>query len=265
MQLTPESRLTLVYPAQSLARHPYLQTRIEALYQALSAHWSVERVGRDDFTPDLASRSSLVIVAGGDGTTLAVAHQVTTTPLLSLRLSDDSVGYLCTDDAANAKALVEKLRTGACHVVVRPRLQLLVNGQPIGAPAYNDILLAHPCPARASRYAIHLNGQTECHCSSGIWIATAVGSHAAARAAGAHPLPNDDPHFMYRVREFCFADVTKPTLEHVFLPDDSPEFVITSHSLAFGDGDLWHTELVCGDKMRVTSATPLNVVQSVKS
>lgn len=254
-------RLSLVYPAGSIHRHPELADRFIALRDALAKHFDVDSIGRDDFNADVANAHDLVLVIGGDGTTLAAAQYVKHTPVLSLRLSEESVGYLCNADASAFEYVVDKLVSGRYSVVERTRIQTFVDGQPVGRPAYNDVLIANASPARATRYALHGWNRNENHCSSGIWFATAVGSHAAARAAGAVPLGDDDPRFLMRVREFAFADVDKPTLEATFLPGDSPEFTVPAHTCCFGDGDLWHFKATQTVRLHFEAAPPLRVVK----
>ncbi len=208
-----------------------------------------------------AEKADLVIALGGDGTTLAVARYLEKTPLLSLKLNDDSIGYLCSGEAALAAGRVSRLFEGGASVITRQRMALVVNGEVMGDPVYNDILIAHGCPARATHYVISGENMRETHCSSGIWLATASGSHAAARAAGAKPLEDDDTRFLFRVREIGYADVPDPTVGWTFDADHSPTIhAIDNRLVAFGDGDLWHVPIPNGAAIRVKAAVPLYAV-----
>jgi hypothetical protein len=76
-------------------------------------------MGRDDMERGFAEKADLVIALGGDGTTLAVARYLEKTPLLSLKLNDDSIGYLCSGEAALAAGRVSRPRNAPHFVLFR--------------------------------------------------------------------------------------------------------------------------------------------------
>lgn len=259
--LSRNSRVIVVYPMRTIHNNMKAAARLEALCAALDVYARVERLGRDEMSKEFVDAADLVISVGGDGTALAVAHYLEKTPLLSLRLKDSSVGYLCAADVAQASNVVAKLFDGEAYGVMRQRMALEINGEVVGKSAYNDILVAHACPARASRYVLCRNDLRETHCSSGIWFATASGSHAAARAAGATPLSVDDARFLFRIRELGYADVADPTIGMTFDVEHAPTFLtLDNHLMAFGDGDLWHIPIPQNAVFRVVLAAPLFLI-----
>ena len=262
LRLSQNSRMIVIYPVRTIQQNTQAAARFEALCAALSVYGRVERMGRDEMAPGFADHADLVIALGGDGTTLAVARYLEKTPLLSLKLNDDSVGYLCSGEASLLTGRVSRLFDGGATCIARQRMSLVVNGEVMGEPVYNDILIAHGCPARATHYVLSGENMRETHCSSGIWLATATGSHAAARAAGAKPLEDDDTRFLFRVREIGYADVPDPTVGWTFDAEHSPTIhAIDSRLVAFGDGDLWHVPIPDGADIRVKASIPLFVVR----
>lgn len=261
-KLGQNSRMIVVYPVRTIRQNTQASALVESLCAVLGVYGHVERLGRDDLSAGFASSADLVIAVGGDGTTLAVARYLEQTPLLSLKLKDNSVGYLCSSDMASVSGKVFRLFEGGASVAVRQRMALEMDGQIVGEPAYNDILIANACPARATRYVLMGDGMREKHCSSGIWLATASGSHAAARSAGATPLADDDMRFLFRVRELGYADVPDPTIGWTFDAQHAPTILAVDHHLvAYGDGDLWHVPIPCGASVRVRAAAPLYTVR----
>ena len=254
--------VVVVYPAHTIEKDEASAALLARLCTSLSKIAQIEKIGRDDFSDARSTGAALIICLGGDGTTLDVARHTQTSPVLSLKLRPDSVGYLCTDDASQPDKIAHKLTQNGAFVVSRSRLQLVVNGKPVGVPVTNDILIANESPARTTRYLLNYAQFQERHCSSGLWIATARGSHAAARSAGAHPLPDDDARFVLRVRELNHANTTTPTLDAVFSPDQPPELVMLSnHIAAFADGDLWRYPLEPSDCVSFCDAEPMRVVK----
>ena len=72
-------------------------------------------------------------------------------------------------------------------------------------PALNDVLIAHEQPAATSRYRLHLGRRAEEHRSSGLWVATSVGSTAGIRSAGGQTMPLADRRLQFRARELYRA------------------------------------------------------------
>ncbi len=144
----------------------------------------------------------LVVAVGGDGTFLAAAHAVGTTPILGVN-SDParSEAVFCAATRHTFPRLVRRALAGRLPVCQLHWLSLAVNGKRVRHRAVNDLLIAHDDPATMTRYRLRLGGRQELHKSSGLWVSTAAGSSSAARAAGGRRLPWAAATFQYLPRE----------------------------------------------------------------
>ena len=148
-----------------------------------------------------------VLTVGGDGTLLAVSHQMKNpTVLIGVRSSGTSVGYLCCCDQSTFAATMEKFLNKTLTFVAASRISARITHahdqtQIRSCPALNDILYTNENPAGTTRYNLNINGKKETHHSSGIWIATSAGSSAGIMAAGGEQVELSDPRFQYCVRE----------------------------------------------------------------
>lgn len=168
-----------------------------------------------------------VITVGGDGTLLATSHWVTGATLLGVNSAPrSSVGHLTLARRASLPRILGRIASGALlpHPVVR--LEVVLEGQ-ILPPALNDILIAHEQPAATSRYRLRLNRRAEEHRSSGLWIATAVGSTAGIRSAGGQAMPLDARRLQFRARELYRARGSGASLEAGFV-EPSEKLVVES-------------------------------------
>ena len=234
-------KVALIYAnlSQSDKRYEIQKERISQIDHQLNLwQFDVKHFLRDAIPDDLES-FDWVIAAGGDGTTLEVASFLKETPILPIRLfPESSVGFLCSIDADIF--VRNNLNYKVFFIREIPRLQCMVDDIPIETPVLNEVLIAHPCPARASRYEITLNEQSEIQCSSGIWVATQPGSHGAAHAAGAEAL--DSSHLHEAV--FCVRECSKPQKSSLktktFTPFCDKFFVkiISPELILFFDGGL---------------------------
>ncbi|MBQ9393964.1 MAG: NAD(+)/NADH kinase [Proteobacteria bacterium] len=193
--------------------------RLDLIEAAIRHHgFNVTRIDRKSL-PDSLEEFDLVVAAGGDGTQLDAAVRLQTKPLCAVRLfPEKSVGYHCTIDYTGIDAFMNALSNHSHRTIKVPRLQALLDGTPVAKPVLNDILVAHPCPARASKYAIQFNGVSETHCSSGIWIATPPGSHGAAHSAGTIPIDDTAAEMaVFQVRELASPNAALKSCR--FIPD----------------------------------------------
>ncbi len=219
--------------------------RIQYLADMMTAKgWDVTPFTRIEL-PSQLDDYDLVVAAGGDGTQLEAAMRVISTPLCGVRLfPKKSVGFLCSFDYDLFQTFLEQFESGESPLTEVARLQVFIDGQPVQIPVLNDVLLAHKCPARASRYVIEFGEVVQSQCSSGIWVATQPGSYGGARSAGAEPLT--DPERAV----FCVRECPKPgTLKSdSFLPGKE-HFVISvagSDLQLFLDGGLTQIPLENG-------------------
>lgn len=148
-----------------------------------------------------ADGCDFVIAVGGDGTLLDVSHCVFRRPLLGVNSSQFSVGHYCATRPQGLGAMLDALARGELSTTTVTRLRATIGGRAIDIPILNELLFAATVPAAVSRYLLTVDGVTEEHKSSGIWVATATGSTAAIRSAGGQVMVPGDHRIQYVVRE----------------------------------------------------------------
>ena len=230
-------RIALTYPNRydNAPMNDLCASRIGAMIESLKCRGlEATCIPRDDLPP-LLDDFDLVIAAGGDGTQLDASMRIRgpNTSLCAVRLFPErSVGFLCCMDYGEFDRFAEALANkGTLKTDFLPRFMCIIDDSPVSVPFLNDILIAHECPARASRYRITFGDETQLQCSSGIWIATNSGSHAAAHAAGADPLPPGDLNScIFVVRELSQSPQScEPLRKAKFCPDSD---VLTIESVS---------------------------------
>eukprot|EP00793_Prasinoderma_coloniale_P005976 PRCOL_00004450-RA len=164
--------------------------------------------------------ASLVVTVGGDGTALRTSAALSEIsarggvepPMLAVN-SDSlhSVGALCALRASDgAEALAGALlmaARGKWEPETRCRLRVQVcdhrGRRTEELLATNEALVAHACPAGASRLRLtYGDAQRRCTCS-GVWVTTAAGVTGAAGSAGAGDMgpPAGNMSLQYVLRE----------------------------------------------------------------
>lgn len=163
----------------------------------------VEVVFRGDL--DDVGDVDLVVSVGGDGTVLDVSHRLRDQRLIGINSDPGkSVGYFCAGTADDTKRLVERIFDADWEPMSLMRFCVQVNGERVGDPILNDILISHGNPAAVTSYLLEVGEQDpEPQKSSGIWVSTPAGSTAAIRSAGGYVLPLESHDFQYLVREPC--------------------------------------------------------------
>ena len=178
------------------------QRSLESVVEAFSRHGHDVSTTAQDLFERVSDGVQVVVVVGGDGTVLDVAHSVESQPILAINSDPDrSVGYFCAVEAQHAETAARRV---ANDEVVRTRLhriQLHINGEPYGIPCLNDILIANAHPAMMSRYVLSTGLLSEKQSSSGLWISTPAGSTGGIRSAGGTVLPLSGAMLQYLVRE----------------------------------------------------------------
>lgn len=172
----------------------------------LAAHKAdVLEVFRDDIS-EAQVQGRIIVTIGGDGTVLDSSRIARSSPILGVNSDPKrSVGSLCVATRLTFEALFDDLIHNRLTVLKAARLGGILNGKDLGVLALNEVLVAHQNPAAMSRYAIEVDGQTEEHKSSGVWVSTAVGSTGAILSAGGHMRPLDDTRLQFMVREPYFS------------------------------------------------------------
>ncbi len=177
-----------------------------------------------------------VVTVGGDGTLLAVSHQIKNSViLLGVRSSGTSVGFLCCCDQDSFPETFQKYLDKTLNIVAVTRVSAKITHandqtQIQSCPALNDILYTNENPAGTTRYRINLNNNIENHHSSGVWISTSAGSSAGIMAAGGEQMELSDQRIQYCVREPYAFQKKKLNLCQGFV-DLSPENLTSSQPI----------------------------------
>lgn len=242
---------------------------LEEVRQQLVEHGiSFTEISRSENQP--SEQFSAVITVGGDGTLLTASHYLDDHPLpvIGIRSSRASVGYLCAGDIKHVPQLIAQLAQGQVAYLPRQRLKAEVrraedNSLQTSFPVLNDFLFANSNPASTTRYRLEIAGKVELQKSSGIWIATATGSTAAISAAGGQVLPTDDPRFQYAVRELYLGG--EPfELQRGFFDPEQDGFLIENHcarAILALDGERGLMRLKFGDRVSFRRANAISIAK----
>ncbi|HEX5759431.1 MAG TPA: NAD(+) kinase, partial [Thermoanaerobaculia bacterium] len=195
---------------------------LAAVLAALARH-GVEPVVTGT-APDAAARrglarARLVISVGGDGTLLAASHHVTAGALLGVNSAPrDSVGHFALARRETIARVLDSIAAGRLRPFAVTRIRTLLDGAAVGAPALNDVLVAHQHPAATSRYLLRRGRIVEEHRSSGLWIATAAGSTGGIRSSGGAVMSLRSRRLQFRARELYRRPGTAHRLVSGFVP-----------------------------------------------
>lgn len=173
-----------------------------------------------------------VISVGGDGTLLAASHWVRGAALLGVNSAPrSSVGHLTLARRATLPRILRRIAGGTLSPYPVARLEAVLEGK-ILPPALNDVLIAHEQPAATSRYRLRLGRRAEDHRSSGLWVATAVGSTAGIRSAGGRAVPLEARRLQFRARELYRTRGHGASLEAGFV--EAGEKLVVESAMAAG-------------------------------
>ena len=224
------------------------EPRFREICSQIASHFQVETIARSALSDSLDG-FDIVFCAGGDGTLLGTAHFLRDTPLCGIRLFPErSVGFLCACDYSDILAFIEAYLEGRIQPRAHVRLDCLVDGISLGVPFLNDVLLAHQCPARASRYEIAFGGVSQRQCSSGVWVATPLGAHGGLHSAGG-VMPDDPDSFAFCVRECARASGSDVPLRTAVFSSSSDALTLTTlgdDMCLFGDGGIFVCRVAYG-------------------
>ncbi|MBC7658353.1 MAG: NAD(+)/NADH kinase [Chitinophagaceae bacterium] len=240
---------------------------LKVLRETLDSHnvrYSEVKAGEDK--PE--AHFDCVIALGGDGTLITSSYYINdATPLIGIRSSSASVGFLCAGDHQHIPAIIEAFQSNQLRYTERNRLLAHVHRRDgtidhSSIAALNDFLFAASSPAATTRYNIGFLGRTETHKSSGVWIATATGSTAAIGAAGGTFMGPADRHFQFLVRELYQKSEEGLLLSQGFCDPQSDNFWLESQSpesiLAL-DGEKLVMKVGFGERVTFTLAEPVRV------
>lgn len=216
----------------------------------------------------LTPETGAVFAVGGDGTLLAASHRMDDkVPLIGIRSSSSSVGYLCAGDQAHIAALVDHVMSGTLPVLERARLQAWVYDtraqmKRLTVPVLNDFLYTNSNPCATTRYELQLGEAQEVHRSSGIWFATATGSTGGIGAAGGKKESPEEKRFQYFVRELYRQEGAKFQLTHGFFDPDRQGMRVENlcdNAVLALDGQRELIPLAYGDHFELLRAKPVLV------
>jgi NAD+ kinase len=248
--------------------HQEHHATLDQLKATLDSHKiAFEQVSREDETPIQVS-DRVVVTVGGDGTLLAASHRMPQGGvLIGIRSSQSSVGYLCCAGPGQVGAVVQSIKERRVGVEKIPRLKAQVYRAESGdslttMPILNDFLYANAHPAATTRYRLTFGDVTELHRSSGIWIATGIGSTAAIFAAMGEKRPSHDPLVQYRVRELYRLSNPPPQLDGGLFDPEMIDFEIenrSQHAILALDGQYGVEKIHYGDRIRFLPASYLKL------
>lgn len=231
---------------------------------------SYVEVHRGRYWPDL-SQVDAVVSVGGDGTVLEASHHIHSQdiPILGIRSSSMSVGYLCTCDINNLEQYVKQLATSKPKISKLSRLQAKVQYAETGReilsdPILNDFLFSNRNPAATTRYIFQMGQEKERQKSSGIWFATAAGSTAAIRTAGGQLVDRNSDQFQYVVREpYTPPGEASFRFQKGFFSAKDDELKIENfcdHAILALDGQHGQLKLTFGDALTFLKAADLSLI-----
>lgn len=214
-----------------------------------------------------------VIALGGDGTLITSSYFINdATPLIGIKSSSASVGYLCAGAREDIPALIHAYKDGSLNYIARHRLLAHITKrdgrkETSSIAALNDVLFAADSPAVTTRYKIGFLDRSEIHKSSGIWISTATGSTAAIGAAGGTPMAPSDSHFQFLVRELYLKIEEGLLLNHGFCDPNKDTFWIESRvpsAMLALDGEKLFMKVEFGDRISFSLASPVRVATKLR-
>lgn len=245
---------------------------LEEVCQALKrAHLPFRKISRSNLkyrshkrAEHLLDSHDLIITVGGDGTLLHTSHFASPRHLFFAVNSapQTSYGAFCAANRANFEPQLSAILSGKAQLLSLHRLAVEINREPVPYFALNDILFANPVPAGTSRYLFQIGSRKEFQKSSGVWVATAVGSTAAMGSAGGKILAKESSQWQFWVREPFLQEKKLKILSGILGPKSQIEFVSQMHDAAiFLDGVSLIYRLKYQDEVTIRQArAPLRIV-----
>ncbi len=229
-----------------------LMKKLEGFHEEIVVH----RRGEDRM-PKI-NDNDIVLAIGGDGTFIYVSHYVKHAVMIGVNSAPNhSVGHYCAfnlfDKSFNMPAIIEAVRSQKIRPTDIYRLRVWKNGEELKMRVINDALFTDVNPAITSRYEININKNSRRQKSSGLWIATAMGSSAAFRSAGGKPFKQFSPEkkrqFGVAIRELYGEGGKK---NEIMMIDETQKFEVVSSmidGILFLDGGQKKVRVDIGDKI----------------
>lgn len=247
-----------------LDAHHRHQRALDAIIEELSHHGVSYDVETRHRLKNLDAYD-MVFSVGGDGTFLRTSHLIGKQLIMGINSAMQySVGALCSVTHQQFRKKLEDILAGRYNIKHLHRMRILLNGRTLPILATNDVLYTNHSPAATSRYFINLGRVREEHKSSGVWVATPVGSTAAVSAAGGVAQKLNDARLQFRTREPYQGIYSPYKLIHGFVPRGRKLVILSKmvNSMIFIDGPNDAFRIGYGDRLEFTIAgEDLHVVE----
>lgn len=136
---------------------------------------------------EMAARTDLLLVLGGDGTMLRVARDTAghATPILGINLG--TLGFLTAASAGQLPEVLRALQTGGCEVESRSLIEArgALAAGPMAVRALNDLVISRGGTPRLIELEVRVNGELLTrYRGDGLIVSSPTGSTAYSLAAG---------------------------------------------------------------------------------
>ncbi len=205
---------------------------------------------------DLAEKSDLIVVLGGDGTLLQVVHELGhhLPPIFGVNLG--SLGFLTSVTSADALKAVEALSAGKYSLSERTmlRVEVLRRGEVfVSETALNDAVVSRGELSRLIKIDVQIDGESLSEYNAdGLIVSSPTGSTAYSLSAGGPVLTPDSGVFV--IAPICPHVLT---MRPMIVSDNSTIEIFSSRQqseifLTLDGQNAIHLET--GDRIRVTKA-----------
>ena len=170
------------------------------------------KITRSDFL-----KKKLVVVVGGDGTTLKAAQMIRNDSIVFSVNSfpTRTEGFLTRAKPANFMSRFNALVKGKAKITSLSRLKVKLNNKTLPFLAVNEVSITSSKPYLTLIYEFNRLVQK----STGLLIATPMGSTAWARSAGGKPLSLSSKKMQYVVREPYQGNIYRVKKKSGFVDD----------------------------------------------
>ncbi len=164
---------------------PWLQEKgKKVLVEGVDSGGEVKLCSKEEIARD----ADLIVVLGGDGTLLSVAHLVNRPKVLILGVNLGGLGFMTEVSADELESVLDKTLAGNFSVEERMTLKFTVSGKKGKREEFrvlNDGVIMKGARARLINLETHVDGEYLCtYRADGLIISTPTGSTAYSLAAG---------------------------------------------------------------------------------
>jgi len=157
---------------------------------------------RDRLAKSQFKNKDLIIAVGGDGTFLRAAQFIEQQLLIGVNSdAENKEGFLMNTNKNNFENKLKKIINNKFQIKKLPRLEAYIDNKKIETPALNEYFIGARKSYHAAKYNLQINGKKETQKSSGILIATPIGSNAWAKSCCNKTLPLNSKLYQFVVRE----------------------------------------------------------------